>query len=230
MKRKFWILTALAMLVLSMLACNLPAVGAPSPRATDAPAGATPAAPAATADSSAADPDLPRAVLSTADLPAGFIELSPNDFQSLGIDESMLTGTFGDVLKNAETQSLKGFLNQQNFEVVVNFVLAPLTFLEKAAFDAYLSRPENVIQQISGNSVSSDARVIEGMNTIGDSSIGVTFTTGASPQVIRGDVSISRRGNTVTANMIFYMDGATPVIGIQEVAQLMDQRVEAALK
>lgn len=226
MKHKLRMLTALTLLVLSMLACNLPTRPGLAP-ATPAPSQPAPVEPLPTAaDGAPADPDLPGAVLTTADLPAGFSELSPEDFASLGLDESVITGAFGEVLQNAQPQSLRGFVNRQSFEVVVCYVLAPLTLVERAAFDVFLSNPQNVVERFSGMSAS----VMDGMEDIGDSSVGVTFTTGQAPSLVRGDVAISRRSNVVTASMVFYLDGSTPIFSLRQAADLMDARISAALK
>ncbi len=241
MSRNLRLLLAITILITASLACSRTAVNTavpqPTSAATTASSNANPVevieptlAPTDTPeDNSVADPDLANAVLTVNDLP-GFQELSSDELATLGLDQTILANTFKETLKNAEPQSFNAFLNSTNFELLLTFVLAPLTLVEKAAFDYYLSDPNGAVQDFGQGANSATTQALEGMEDIGDSSVGITFTSGQGNNTMRGDVTISRRGSAVVVCMVFYPVNSTPPVTVRQAADLMDQRVLAALK
>jgi hypothetical protein len=230
------ILIAIAILAMAVLSCGTPATPTTAPQQPVAPTTAPQQPVAPTEAPAPTQPpidevptvpgDLANATLTLADLPAGFQEFSEQDLKDMGMDSETLASSFKDTLKKATPQSFKAFMNtdMENFEMVMCFVLAPLTTLEKASFDVYLSDPEGAAKDFGEGAGSSQVEIIQ-MDKIGDSSVGLTFTSGEGDTKLRADVVISRNKNAVTISMVFYLDGQTPVFTVEQAAKIMNQRV-----
>lgn len=230
------IVIAIAILALAVLSCGTPATPTAAPQQPVATQPSAPTQPPAPTEPPADEvPVVPSgladAVLTINDLPAGFQEFSEQELKDMGMDSETLASSFKDTLKKATPQSFKAFMNtdMNNFEMVMSFVLAPLTTLEKASFDIYLADPQGAAKDFGEGAGSSNVEIIK-MDKIGDSSVGLTFTSGEGDTKLRADVVISRNKNAVVVTMVFYLDGQTPPFSVEQAAKIMDQRVGDAQK
>ncbi len=223
MNPKFKLFTVIAILVIFTLACNAPiGKSTQSPNPTPEALSFTPS-PESINNSSGID--FGKAALSITDLPEGFEQLSEEDLANLGITKEELATAFEGKLSKATPQAFSAFINYTSFEVVVSMILAPLTTLEKVSFDLYLSNSNKAAKDFSSGA-GANTSVISDFGKIGNSSVAVTFTTGAKPNILRGDVAISRRGSAGVISMVFYPDGSTPPVDLLTIAQIMDGKVE----
>lgn len=238
-RTSFRIVIAIAILALAVLSCGAPATPTAAPQPTSQQQPVNPSSP--TEPPALTEPPvdevpvvpsgLANATLTLSDLPAGFQEFSEQDLKDMGMDSETLASSFKDTLKKATPQSFKAFMNTdpESFEMVMAFVLAPLTTLEKASFDIYLADPAGAAKDFGEGAGSSEVQIIQ-MEKIGDSSVGLTFTSGEGDFVLRADVVISRNKNAVVVTMVFYLDGKTPPFTVQQAAEIMNQRVGDAQK
>ena len=237
MKKPYALLIPLFLLVTATLACNLPTRVAeqaetngdnfPLPAADQTPIpGEGPLA------EEPLDEDLVNAALTLQDLPAGFTALSEAQMAEYGISANLLAGNFTGVLSEAQPQNYTAFLKTDMFntQIVVSTVLAPLTRVERIGFDVYLANPEQVANEFAEGADAQAVELISGAEGIGDSSVGLTFLQASSGIPMRSDAVIVRRDQTVQVALISYPDGGTPEISAVDVARMMDQKIEGALR
>ncbi|HNZ01312.1 MAG TPA: hypothetical protein PKV95_11220 [Anaerolineaceae bacterium] len=229
MTRKLHVFSVLIILALLALACNAPTGKSPaSPTDASSAPGITlePQTDQTATEEPLSTADFSKAALTIGDLPAGFEQLSDEDLETLGISAESLASAFEGKLSKATPQAFAAFINYTSFEVVVSLVLAPLTILEKASFDLYLSNPDGAAKDFSAGA-GTTATTLPNFEKVGNSSVGVTFTTGEGATTLRSDVAISRQGAAAVISMVFYLDGSTPQMDINTLAKIMDSKVKA---
>ena len=232
MKRTYAILVTLLVLVSTTLACNLPT------RAAER-AGEPRNLPQTTANSEGAqeteeplDEDLVNAALTLDDLPDSFSALNERQMDEFGISKEGLGNSFTSALSEARPQNVTAFHRPglANAQIVVSTVLAPLTAVERIAFDVYMANPEMVASEFAGEVGAQEVRLIPGARQIGDSSVGLSLLSDMNGIPMRSDAVIVRRAQTIQVAMISYPDGGTPDISAVEIAQIMDQKIDGALR
>lgn len=234
MKRKNSMLVTLFVLVIATLACNLPT------RATERVAGSEPIplpeetiTPGEVQETEEAlDEDLVNAALASSDLPDDFTALNETQMREYGISVDVLANTFTGVLSEARPQNYTAFHKPglTNPQIVVSTVLAPLTAVERIAFDVYMSSPEMVATEFADGAGAEEVNLIPGARQIGDSAVGLSFLSDMSGVMMRSDAVIARRDQTVQVVMISYPDGGTPEVAAVDIARIMDQKIDEALR
>ncbi|HOG79178.1 MAG TPA: hypothetical protein PK454_05435 [Anaerolineaceae bacterium] len=228
-------LLVVIVLALAVMSCSLPG-RVTAPTATEAPADSglqspteapvVTEAPETNAPETDAQPaDYAGVALTAQDLPAGFEELSDEDLEDMGISPDTFADAFAESLSKAEVQDFSAFLNVSDFEVIFDFVLAPVTLIERASFDLLLNDPTKAAESFEeGAGVPIE---VVPMETVGDSSVLFTFTQASSGITLRVDVVISRRGEAVLITMVMYMDGQTPLVSAHDAAVILDGKARA---
>jgi len=223
-------LLVVIVLALAVMSCSLPG-RVTAPTATEAPVdsglqSATEVPVVTEAPETNAQPaDYAGVALTAQDLPAGFEELSDQDLEDMGISPDTFADAFAESLSKAEVQDFSAFLNTTDFEVVFDFVLAPVTLIERASFDLLLNDPTKAAEAFEeGAGVPIE---VVPMETVGDSSVLLTFTQASSGITLRVDVVISRRGEAVLITMVMYMDGQTPPVSARDAAVILDGKARA---
>lgn len=182
-------------------------------------------------------PDLSAATLTLKDLPLGFQTLSPAELQQIGFTESAFSQSFG-TLSQARPRNFAVFLNSdpQKFELIAHLLLYPLSTLETAGLDLEISRPDAFCKSLgsglagSGTTVAiKSCSVLPGMDKFGDRSLGSSIVLSTSSIALRADIVAVRRGTVIEAVYAFYLDGTQPLIGVSEIARILDTRVAVAL-
>jgi hypothetical protein len=179
--------------------------------------------------------DLSSAVLMGKDLPAGFQALSAADLKQLNLSESDLAQAFSGASTTARPMNFTAFLNSnpQKFQIVLSFLLYPLTTLEKAAFDLQLANPDIALQSFGAGFTSTTGgakpSLLPGMDKFGDKSIGFTTTMSSGGLALRMDMVIVSRGTAIEVLMSMYLDGVQPTANLADLAKILDARVAAAL-
>jgi len=223
-------LLVVIVLALAVMSCSLPG-RVTAPTATEAPADSglqspTEAPVVTEAPETDAQPaDYAGVALTAQDLPAGFEELSDEDLEDMGISPDTFADAFAESLSKAEVQDFSAFLNVSDFEVIFDFVLAPVTLIERASFDLLLNDPTKAAESFEeGAGVPIE---VVPMETVGDSSVLFTFTQASSGITLRVDVVISRRGEAVLITLVMYMDGQTPLVSAHDAAVILDGKARA---
>ncbi|HNS38177.1 MAG TPA: hypothetical protein PKM01_10360, partial [Anaerolineaceae bacterium] len=145
--------------------------------------------------------------------------------EDMGISPDTFADAFAESLSKAEVQDFSAFLNVSDFEVIFDFVLAPVTLIERASFDLLLNDPTKAAESFEeGAGVPIE---VVPMETVGDSSVLFTFTQASSGITLRVDVVISRRGEAVLITMVMYMDGQTPLVSAHDAAVILDGKARA---
>jgi len=180
--------------------------------------------------------DLSGATLTLKDLPAGFRVLSADELARFGISESSFAGAFRG-FSRAGPLNLAGFQNadlqdQQAFELVVSLLLHPLTASEQASLDRELDNPDAAMEQLASALVGAqytDAHLLAGTDRLGDKSLGFAVVVASADVSVQFDIVVARRGEVLELVYVFYYAGQQPRIGVATLAQILDQRVAAAL-
>ena len=221
---KLWVAPIILLLVL--LSCNLPRPN----RETSPGISSPPAQIPGTQEQAGSPRDLSAARLTQADLPAGFEPLSEQEMANLGFSINRLLQGISTNLSNARPQNYAAYLNPNTNEVVVTSIVAPLTVLEQAAFDIYLSNPQRVLGDMSQGAAGQQLELDESSGTVGNSSLGVSTRIEGPLFNLAGGGIISRRGEAIQIAMHFYIDGTPPAVTALQVAQIVDNKLEAAMR
>jgi hypothetical protein len=223
-------LTLLLIIILTGLACNLPtSAGRSAEQPTDSlPSDLATLSPQTNTDISG----LAGAALTLQDLPEGYQQLSDEDLADFGFAREKFTGNFKGMLSKAETQNFTAFIKSgpSGYEIILSTVLAPLSAVERIALDLYLSNPEQFAQDFAQDAESREVEVLAGSDAVGEKSAGITFLTQANGRDLRSDTVISRRGEAIQAAIVLYPDGSQPETAAADVAQIVDQKISAALR
>ena len=71
-----------------------------------------------------------------------------------------------------------------------------------------------------------DSSVLQGMQSIGEESVGITFTTTWKDNLVRVDAIIFRKGVTGAIAAVGYIDGQHPSVSVAEVASNLDEKIQ----
>lgn len=218
---KYRIKFVFIMLTVVLLSCNLP-VSTLNPNFN---ALGTPAAASETI-TTPTGPDYSSARLTIVDLPQGFRELTTEELEALGLSSSQFTNLFTGMLSEAQPVNFAAFTNTNgSFEVIVSVLIVPLTFVERAAVDLYLSDPQRLADNFSGAVGIMDFTLDESAPRVGESSSSVTFGVPNAPLKMNGGLTISRRGDAIQVALLFYPDGTVPALASHAVAQIVDEKL-----
>jgi hypothetical protein len=209
------------------------ATATPEPTETFTPAPTLTPLPKPTDTPTVVSVPLATAVLTAKDLPEGFQPLSAADLKQFSLSEDALARPFGGSGSQIKAQNLATFWNQKNFEIILTFLLHPLSPAEKTAFDAQLSNPDALtnlfVQGIGGTATTSKPGLIPGADKLGDKSVGITMVTTTGGLLLRADVIVASRGNTVEMVMVFYQETKSPAISAVDVTKILDAKVKNVL-
>ncbi len=180
-------------------------------------------------------PDLTGTTIRLQDLPPGFEPVPEADLQKYNFTEASIAQSFSQIAIQARPRNLFVFSKKTpKVELVVGFVLYPLSSFERTIVDSSLSNPDSVLQAlaagfaIGGRSIKS-SRIIPGMDKFGDRSVGVTALPSMDSPQLRMDVVVTRRGSIAEIVCLIYSDGSPPSFEIGTVALLLDSRVAISL-
>lgn len=177
-------------------------------------------------------PDLSGVVLNLRDLPKGFEALPVEEWPPLVITATAFL---------SETVSSSGRLyNPTGFrypgtrtpEIVLSYLLFPLSLAEQERLDARLTDPPSVLrmalESLGGARVTA-LEILPEMDDLGDASAGVSVRGTLEGQPWRLEVAMVRRGAAFEYVLAAYPEGKKPPLGLREAAELLDGRVKAAL-
>lgn len=71
-----------------------------------------------------------------------------------------------------------------------------------------------------------DSSVLQGVGSIGEESVGITFTTKWKDNTVRVDAFIFRKGVTGAIAAVGYVDGQQPSVSLAEVAGNLDEKIK----
>jgi len=184
--------------------------------------------PAATAET--AQNPLGLVVLKDTDFPAGFTALDANSQQQIGVTPDSVAGLFQGTFSQAKPSNYFVFLNPSpdTYQLVMGTLFSPLTSKESDAFDLDLADPAKATKSFTSG-LGNNADVLTTANTLGEKSIGFTFTTQANSITLRGDLIMVRRGNVVAILLTMYQDGSKPPADLITLAGTLDGRLKTAL-
>lgn len=248
-KRGLFILMVLA--VTALLACNLPFSAATQETAQESPTATAPvsglgqtipssAAPTTMPNSTAnleptitltAKPaDLTGVAIGLADLPKGFSELDATSQKQIGVTQDTVAGMFQGSFSEAKPTNFFSFLNANpdTYQFVLGTLFTPLTESEVVAFDNLLDDPAKAMQSFTAG-MGGKADILQGANTLGEKSIGFTFTTDVDTMTLRGDMILARRKGVVILVLSMYQDGTQPPTQAIALATVLDNRLQEAL-
>jgi len=243
-KNRTRILIAALVVALVAMSCDLPfglgnilggnptptaeSIAAPTKAPTQAPAPTEVPTLEPTAEESGVTSDLSSVVLKESDFTDGFVQLSDEELDSMGMTADSMASSFEGTFADAKPQNFSAFMEAENFELAISMVFYPISKVEQSSFDLELADPESAAENFSSG-LGSDSGVLEGSDKFGDSSIGFTFVEDSDESAsLRGDMVIVRRGDAVILTMIMYMDGATPAVDVLTITDILDQRLAAA--
>ena len=176
---------------------------------------------------------LTAASLTLDDFPAGFQAVSGNELDST---RRQLESGFSQLASGASVHNLALFANSrpQEFQLVLTFLLYPLSALEQTSFGLMLSDPDLFITsvgggftQVSGQELSGE--VLPDSQGIGDQSLGMTAVINGAAGGLRIDIMVVQRTYVVELVYSLYADGTRPAVGVVDLAPILDARVAAAL-
>ena len=166
--------------------------------------------------------------LTLKDLPAGFVELTPEELGKLHFGESDVARMFASA-SSAKPLYVSGFANANN-EYLISFVLYPLTALEKLNLETAFSDKNkiNSLATAMGGSSGSQPAQISGADTIGEKSAGVTTVSGGT-QPMRIQFIMATRGSALQFLIDLHPADQQAKINTIELAKILDARLTAAL-
>lgn len=168
--------------------------------------------------------DLPEGVLTLNDLPLGFEQISPaefelakgTEFEGFTIDDSFV------------------FASTEPFEFVYGFVTFIPARSEQIAFDVGISREEFLLDAFAAGfnepGLTITDQKLTMLNEFGEASAGLQVLTDVEGLPFRSDIVILRRGAVAAFLYAMYLEGETPVVAIEEVASIVDAIIIDALE
>ena len=88
-------------------------------------------------------PNLSAVKLVAKDLPAGFQELSADNLKKMNLNEDALGNAFRGVGAQARIQNLAAFQHLPRYQIVLGFLIYPLSPAERATLEAQLANPDS---------------------------------------------------------------------------------------
>lgn len=176
--------------------------------------------------------DLSHVRLEQSDLPTGFSEMSEEEMAQYGFDSKSLLAAISSSLAKAEPQNLAVFVKPgiTDTTIVMSFLIQPLTTIEKGAFDLLARNPQQAVTMLSNAAEDLTFTPQTEIESIGDATMGVLFTSKQSTIPLAGNLVIYRRDQVVQISMIAYMQGGNPAISATEIARIMDSKIKALLE
>lgn len=178
-------------------------------------------------------PNLSAVKLAVKDLPAGFQEASADNLKKMNLTEEAMGSAFRSIGAQARVQNLAAFQHSQRAQVVLAFLVFPLTAAEKTALGTQLATPENALKAwgnaLVGETGVKNAKSLTGVDKFGDKSVGFTTVSPMLGVNIRADAVMILRGSVVQVVMSFYPEAVPPAISSADLAKLMDARLTTAL-
>jgi hypothetical protein len=157
-----------------------------------------------------APPKLMAVALTVDDLPAGFVEMSPEE---LGAGEqSFPEGTY-----------YFGFSDEINSQLILGFLIPVANRAEQATYDAML--PQMIEAIATGMGAGPDFQTIAGLDDIGEARSGISSVGQMGSLSMRYDTVAYRRGEVVTILIVGYPDGDEPAMPVSDLSRLMDERI-----
>lgn len=174
--------------------------------------------------------DLSAAVLAARDLARGAQALTSAELAALGVTEESLSGNLP--YDQARLRNVAAFQYTRPAELVLSFLLYPLTPEEAAAFDSALS-PEKGLELVAGLLAKEEfaaPALLEGEKPLGDKSIAITVLGSGDTADMRTDIAIVRRDKVVEVVLVRYLDGRAPRKPLAELVGILDARVAQAIE
>jgi hypothetical protein len=172
----------------------------------------TPTATSAPTATIPTQPDYQSVVLTSGDVPAEFVFMPRTD------EEGMKS--FGFVLQGKEFVLISG----------ASLLLSDVGVFR---FDDMIQNPDQIISMASGalqNTQFSDIQTIQGMNGYGELSNGISSRTTIDGKPYFADFFTLRKGNIGTLVMYLYRSGSKPPLSIRQIASILDQKIDKAIK
>jgi hypothetical protein len=178
-------------------------------------------------------PNLSAVKLGPKDLPTGFQEVAAADLKKMNLDEQVLSTGFRGIGSQARLYNLTAFSYAQKNQLVLSFLVFPMTPAEKTTFEAQLTNPDNVLKTwgslLLGAGGLANAKPLAGVDKFGDKSIGLMTTANNAGVALREDAVIVSRGLIAQVFLSFYADGAAPPIATAELVKVLDTRLATTL-
>ncbi len=177
-------------------------------------------------------PDLSEATLNLQDLPKGFEPLPPGERPPLLITATAFLSET--ISSSGRLYNLTGFRYPgiRTPEIVLSYLLFPLSPEEQVSLNARLADPPLVLrmalESLTGGRVSA-LEVLPEMDDLGDASAAVSARGTLEEQSWRLEVAMVQRGAAFAYVLVAYPEGKKPPITLREAAELLDERVRAAL-
>jgi hypothetical protein len=177
-----------------------------------------------------------RATLTVEDLPPGFTELPPELAASIASRLEVLKQQLGQ--GNMKPENFFAFVNPRTFQIVLGFTGKLPNEAEQASFDASLEKvkqPDAQKQTLSllqeqlkafGEIKVTEYRLIPDLNNLANTSTGMTLALEMQGQPLRVDLAAFRRNATGAFTGIMYAQGDQPALGVGDLAQKLDRRIE----
>ncbi len=177
-----------------------------------------------------------QATLTVEDLPPGFTELPPEIAASIASRLEVLQQQVGP--GNLKPENFFAFVNPKSFQIVLGFTAKLPNQAEQARFDGSLEqlkqpdvqqRTLNLLQEklkAFGEIKVTEYRPIPELNTLANASTGITLGLEMRGQPLRLDLAAFRRNATGAFTGVMYANAAKPLVGVGDVAQKLDRRIE----
>lgn len=217
---------------ITLLSTPAPTLTAPVPTPTVTPPATLTPAPTPTVTPT---PDLSTAIVRVQDLPPGFEPVPASDLSKFNFSESAIADSFSRSGVQARPKNLFVFAkNSPKLELIVGFILYPLSATDRAAMDASLSNPDSLLRSLAagfanGGRATKSSSVVPGLDKFGDRSVGVTALPSMGSPQLRMDAVVARRGSVAQVVCLIYPDGSAPSVEIGPVALALDSRIATTL-
>ena len=168
-------------------------------------------------------PDISGARILLEDLPAGFEELTPEEF---GMNVSDLSND------EFQPEDIFIYLNSRNFQLVLGFNILLTDRLDRIGFDTFLNTPEMMAESFLSGMGSEDVRnqkVLEGMDEIGDERIAMGMETDVEGIAMTMNILMLRRDIVGGMIVTMYLAGKDPSISIKDLGLLFDKNIQNTL-
>jgi tetratricopeptide (TPR) repeat protein len=159
--------------------------------------------------------------LTLQDLPLGFVEYPPEELglDLLDLSEMVILSSFA-------------FVDSENFEMIWGFVSE---FPDQESQDAFDAARDDFPEMVSlGLNISLGATDIEasalpGLADLGDASTAATAVIEDEDGSFRVDALLFRQDDLMVSLYILYLDGEVPVMPLDEIAPILEERLQTFL-
>jgi hypothetical protein len=149
--------------------------------------------------------------LTLADLPAGFVNLPPD--QVLGMQKDLPVGS-----------RAFGYSNSTGDQIVMGMLLPYPELADRRMFDAVLPLMIQTIQTAIG--AGADPVELAGLENIGEVRVASTSVSEMGVISFRWDILGFRRGDVGVLLIVAYFDGEKPAVTLGDLARLLDGRIQ----